>query len=168
MSVLTIILLIWVIFPIGQAQEPSSPQPLQIADPVKFDEWGDIPFSDEKARLDNAAITLHNQLPRNIIYLVIYAGQRACVGEAKARGIRAKKHLMSRGIPPAQVVWIDGGYQQEVTYEVWIWPPELGKPFANPELNLKPSEVEFEKNCRIKYRRRSSRANGPRITSACS
>src|SRR5687768_16873753 len=127
MLVLTIILLIWVIPPIGQAQEPASPQPLQIVDPVKFDEWGDIPFGDEKARLDNAAIHLYNRLPRNIIYLVIYAGQRACVGEAKARGIRAKKHLKSRGIPPAQVVWIDGGHQRKVITEVWIWPPEMDK-----------------------------------------
>lgn len=160
MSVLTIILLIWVMAPHAQAQEPASPQPLQIGDPVKFDEWGDILFGDEKARLDNAAIYLHNQ-PRNIIYLVIYAGQTACVGEAGARGMRAKKHLLSRGIPSAQIVWIDGGHQREVSTEVWIWPPEMDKPSANPGLNLKPSEVELEKNCRIKYRRRSSRGKDP-------
>jgi hypothetical protein len=140
------------IFPSGYAQEPSSAQVAQFVDPVKFDEWGDIPFSDEKARLDNVAINLKKLMPRNIIYLVIYAGQRACVGESKARGVRAKRHLVSRGIPPAQVVWIDGGHQREATTEVWMWPPGMDKPSPNPELNLKPSEVKFEKNCRIKYR----------------
>jgi hypothetical protein len=83
-SLFTIILCICLL-PIGHAQEPASAQDLRIADPVKFDEWADIPFSDEKARLDNAALTVQKQMPRNVIYLVIYAGQRACVGEAKAR-----------------------------------------------------------------------------------
>jgi hypothetical protein len=138
-----------------QAQAKTEPVPCGaetgICDPVKFDEWGDILFSDEKARLDNAALQL-KQAPSNIIYLVVYAGQVACPGEAKARGLRAKKHLMSRRIPPAQVVWIDGGYQKEVTTEVWIWPPDVGKPSVFPEFNLKPAEVTLEKNCKIKRR----------------
>ena len=153
-AVLTIIFFICVA-PIGYAQKLSNPQGSRIADPVKFDEWGEILFSDEKARLDNAALTVRKQLPRNIIYLVIYAGQRACVGEAKARGVRAKKHLVARGIAPAQVVWIDGGYQRKLRTEVWIWPPEMGKPSVFPEFNLKPSEVRLEKNCKIKRRRSS-------------
>ena len=139
-------------FPLGYAQEASNPQGPRIADPVKFDEWGDIIFSDEKARLDNAALTVQKQMPRNIIYLVIYAGQRACVAEAQARGIRAKKHVVSRGMAPAQVVWIDGGLQRKLRTEVWIWPPEIGKPSVFPEFNLKPIEVRLEKNCKIKRR----------------
>lgn len=136
------------ILSIGNAQEPAGAQDLRIADAVKFDEWADIPFSDEKARLDNAALTVQKRMPRNIIYLVIYAGQRACIGEAKARGIRAKKHLVSRGIPPAQVVWIDGGHQRKLRTEVWIWPPEMGEPSVFPEYNLKPNEVRVERNAR--------------------
>ena len=143
--------------PIWHVQEPSNPQLPRIGDPVKFDEWVDILFSDEKARLDNAALYLKKQMPRNVIYLVIYAGQTACAGEARARGIRAKKHLMSRRIPPAQVVWIDGGHQRDVRTEVWIWPPEIRLPSVFPEFNLKPSEVRLEKNCKIKRRRPSVR-----------
>jgi hypothetical protein len=96
-------------------------------------------------------------MPRNIIYLVVYAGKRACIDEAKARGIRAKKHLMTRGIPSAQIVWLDGGWKKDVTTEVWIWPSGMGKPSVFPDFNLKPSEVKLEKNCKIKNRRRSSR-----------
>jgi hypothetical protein len=55
----------------------------------KFDEWHDIPFSDEKARLDNAALQLR-QDRGYIIYLVIYAGKTACVGEASTRHPRLK------------------------------------------------------------------------------
>jgi hypothetical protein len=115
----------------------------------KFDEWGDLVFSDEKARLDNVAIQLKQQ-PTDIVYLMIYAGQTACVGEAKARGIRAKKHLMSRQIAPSRIVWIDGGYRQDLTTEVWISPPNIAKPSVNPELSLKPADVTLERNCKIK------------------
>ena len=154
MSVLTITLFIWIVFPIGHRQEPSNSQLTQIADP-KFDEWGDIPFSEEKARLDNAAIQWQGQ-PRYIIYLVIYAGQRACIGEAKARGERAKNHLVKRHVLADHVVWVDGGWKKEVSTEVWMWPPRIRKPSVFPEFNLKRSEVKLEKNCKIKWRRRST------------
>lgn len=60
---LILITILWICWthPIWQAQEPSNPQPLQIVDPVKFDEWGDILFSDEKARLYNAALYVQKQ-----------------------------------------------------------------------------------------------------------
>src|SRR5687767_10925665 len=45
---------------------------------MKFDEHGDIRFSDEKARLDNFAIQLLNQKD-SVGYIVVYAGQRATV-----------------------------------------------------------------------------------------
>ena len=143
-------------FPFGYAQEPSNTQLPRIADPVKFDEWGDILFSDEKARLDNAALQWR-QYPQSIIYLVIYAGRRACVDEAKWRGIRAKNHLIKSQVASQHIVWIDGGWQKEATTEVWIWPPEMGKPSVFPEFNLKRSEVRLGKNCKIKRRHRSNR-----------
>jgi hypothetical protein len=116
----------------------------------KFDEWGDILFSDEKARLDNVASQLHQQ-STNIVYLIIYAGKTACVGEAKARGIRAKKYLLSRQITPSRIVWIDGGYQKQVTTEVWILPRDASKPSISQEFNLKPTDLTLEK-CKIKRR----------------
>jgi hypothetical protein len=132
------------------AQDPTKP-PLGIADPVKFDEWHDLVFSDEKARLDNISIVWKDQ-SRNIIYLVIYAGKSACVGEAKARGRRAKNYLVKRNVPASHIVYIDGGWKNEVTTEVWIWPPNVGKPSIFPEFNLKAAEVKLEKGCKIKYR----------------
>lgn len=119
--------------------------------PRKFDEWNDLVFSDEKARLDNISIVWREE-SRNIIYLVIYAGKTACVGEAKARGIRAKNHLIKRKVSADKIVWIDGGWKDEVTTEVWIWPPELGEPLIFREFSLKSSDVKFEKGCKIKYR----------------
>jgi hypothetical protein len=91
--------------------------------------------------------------PTTTIYLVIFAGRIACVGEARARGERAKDYLVrKRGVKPERVVWIDGGYRETVTTEVWLWPPDIAPPCVFPDFNLKASDVTLQKNCRIKYR----------------
>jgi len=119
--------------------------------PMRFDEWNDIRFSDEQARLDNAFVSLR-QRSGNIIYLLIYAGRTACVGEAKARGIRAQTYLVRhRGMRPEELVWIDGGYQPSPRTEVWIVSPDF-RPTATSEGSLDTSQVRLEKNCTIKYR----------------
>ena len=119
-------------------------------DPLKFDEWHDLVFSDEKARLDNVSIAWRDR-SRNVIYLVVYAGNPACVGEAKSRGVRAKNYLIKRKVPASKIVWIDGGWKNEVTTEVWIWPQETATPPIYPE-SIKSTNVTLEKGCRIKYR----------------
>ena len=86
------------------------------------------------------------------MYLVIHAGQRACKGEARARGTRAKNYLVKLQIAPERIVWIDAGWKKTLAVEAWIWPPELGRPSAATDDNLKPSQVEIESNCKIKYR----------------
>jgi hypothetical protein len=139
---------------VTHAQESSNRPPL-IVEPDRFDQWGDIHRIDENARLDKVA-SQAKQWPLSIIYLVIHAGQTACVGEAKARGIRAKNYLVHRGILSDRIVLIDAGWRKEVSVQVWIWPPELGKPKTLLEGDLKPSAVKLEKNCKIKRRRRAS------------
>jgi hypothetical protein len=136
---------------LGQGQEPPPGLP-RIADPVKFDEWGDLPFRDEKARLDNAAISLSKN-SGYIMYLVVSAGSTACVGEAKARGSRAKNYLVrKRHVNEQQIVWIDGGHEDTVTTVVWIWPADMKPPSVFPEFNLKPNQITLERKCRIKCR----------------
>src|SRR5438045_3729304 len=90
-SWLTLIFL-FLLSSIAVGQEPTAGLP-RIADPVKFDQWGDLPFNDEKARLDNAAIQLRDE-PGFILYLVLHAAKQSCVGEARARGVRAKNYLV--------------------------------------------------------------------------
>lgn len=130
------------------SQVTKPPQPLA---PDKYDQWGDVRFEDEIARLDKIA----NQLKEwrlSIVYLVIYAGQRACSGEAKARGIRAQNHLLKRQIEPERIVWIDGGWKKQLSVEAWIWPPQFGRPKISTDDTLKRDQVTIEKNCKIKYR----------------
>lgn len=133
----------------GFSQEASTKP--TIMRPDKFDQWGDISFSGEIAHLDKIAKQL-KEWRLSVVNLVIYAGQRACKGEAKARGIRAKNYLLKAQIEPERIVWIDGGFKKDLTVEVWIWPPELGQPSVATEGKLKPSEVTIERNCKIKHR----------------
>lgn len=119
--------------------------------PDKYDQWGDIRVEDEIVRLDKIA----NQLKEwrlSIVYLVIHAGQKACNGEAKARGIRAQNHLLKREIEPERIVWIDAGWRKQLAVEVWIWPPQLGRPKISTNNTLKRNQVTIERNCKIKYR----------------
>lgn len=119
--------------------------------PIKFDEWHDLVFSDEKARLDNISIAWRRS-SKTTIYLVVYAGNPACVGEAKSRGERAKDYLIKRRVPADHIVWIDGGWKNEFTTEVWILPPEVSKPLVSSQFQIKAADVKLDKGCRIKYR----------------
>ena len=119
--------------------------------PDKYDEWGDVPFAAESARLNKIARQL-KEWPLSIVYLMIYAGQTACKDEAKARGVRAAEFLTNAGIEPERVVWIDSGWQKKLLVEVWIWPPNLGRPKVATDQNLKPNEVRIERGCKIKHR----------------
>ena len=129
------------------AQNPS--QAPEIWDPpTKFDEWNYLPFSDEKARLDNLAIHWQNT-PHAIIYIVIYAGKKSCAGEAEAHWARVRDWLVrKRGVPSEKITWVNGGYLEELTLTSWIWPTDLSKP-GPPYESLKRSEVKIIKGCKI-------------------
>lgn len=135
---------------VARAQVTSNPV---IMEPERFDQWGDIRLNDENARLDKLA-NQAKEWPLSIIYLFIHAGQTACAGEAKARGIRAKNYLGHQGISPDRIILTDAGWRKELSVQVWIWPPQLGKPKISSDFNLKPSAVKLEKNCKMKYRGR--------------
>jgi hypothetical protein len=59
---------------------------------------------------------------------------------------------MSRGIEDERIVWIDAGWRKTLTVEIWIWPPQLGKPDVVSDSDLKRSKIRLEKNCKTKYR----------------
>jgi hypothetical protein len=115
-----------------------------ICDPRKFDEYGTIMWSDEKARLDNAAIALQRESPDIVMFLVAYAGPHACIGEARNRNVRAKNYLVAkRRVAPNRIVLMDGGYQNEPHVEVWILPRDV-KPYPHPTVDR--NDVVLE-NC---------------------
>ena len=91
-----------------------NPQP-----PRKFDEYGNIRFNDEKARLDNFAIQLQNE-PTAQGYLIGYG---SCDAEGQTRANRAKDYLVNtRGIDAGRIMVVDGGCMPELKVELWIVP----------------------------------------------
>ena len=87
--------------------------------PTKFDEYGNIRFNDEKARLDNYAIQLQND-PNASGTIVVFG---SCAGEGQQRGDRAKDYLVNtRGIEAGRITVVDGGCRSDLTVQLWIVP----------------------------------------------
>ena len=118
---------------------PVQPNPI----PRKFDEYGNIRFNDEKARLDNYAIQLQNE-PSSTGVIIAYG---ACDTEGMTRGNRAKDYLVNtRGIDAGRITVVDGGCRSELHVELWIVPSGATAPAADmsgavtpcPECKRKP------------------------------
>jgi hypothetical protein len=110
---------------------------------LAFDQYGDIRFEDEKARLDNFAIQLLNYKGATG-YIFAYAGKQTYEGEAAERLLRAKNYLVKvRDMDPARIITIDGGYRQEFSVSLIIAPPGAAPPSAMPTLS--PAEIELSK-----------------------
>jgi hypothetical protein len=102
---------------------------------TKFDEYGNIRFNDEKARLDNYAIQLQNQ-PGAQGYIIAYG---SCAGEAQARADRAKDYLVNtRGIDAGRIVTMDGGCRSDLSVELWIVPTGATPPAASADNIISP------------------------------
>ena len=124
-------------------------------DARKFDEYGNLAFSDEIARLDNLAIQLQRE-PDMIAWYVVYSGRKTCLGETRLRALRAKKYLIEkRGIKADRIIWMDGGYREELGVDLWVWQRSLGAPTTYPRVDK--SEVQIIKNCRPKYQKQQRR-----------
>ena len=146
---------------IAQTQEPPAPCTPEsgICDPVKFDEYGTPSIRDEMARLDNVANQLQSEPKDFVVYLITYAGRRACVGEAQARALRAQNYLVSkRSIQPDRVIWLDGGYRESSTTEVWIWPRRAGTPYATPTVDQSEAKL---RTCKPRPSNRRKRVRSP-------
>jgi len=91
----------------------------------KFDEYGNIRFNDEKARLDNYAVQLQNE-PGATGYIIGYG---SCGSEGRERAERAKNYLVNtRGIDAGRIMVVDGGCLPELLVQLWIAPQGAAAP----------------------------------------
>jgi hypothetical protein len=111
----------------------------------KLDEYGNIRWSDERARLDNFVVELQNN-PAARGYMICYGGRVGRAGEAERRCRRAMTYVVNRqrGIDAARIVTVDGGYREDLTVELWVLPSGATPPTASPTVD--PSEVRFIKS----------------------
>lgn len=88
----------------------------------KFDEFGDIKYSDLMARLDNFTIHLMNE-PHAKGFIVVYRTRRDLPGLNHSLAMRIKDYLVDRrGLPRSRVVYVDGGVAQNLTQQLWVVP----------------------------------------------
>jgi hypothetical protein len=124
--------------PIAPTEDGIASHPL-----AKLDIYGNIPFKEERVRLDILASEMQDK-PDTRGYIIVYAGRRACINEAKERARRAKNYLVSeRGIKAKRIVAVDGGYREELTIEIWFGSRGAPAPTAFP--TVRPSEVQIIK-----------------------
>jgi hypothetical protein len=116
-----------------------------ITPPKRFDEFPSIAFDDDKARLDNLAIELQNN-PGATGHVVAYAGRGSRAGEADRMGRRAIDYLTTaRGISRDRLVFVNGGYREANSFELWVVPQGADAPRPTPHaprLTRRLSELE--------------------------
>ncbi len=87
----------------------------------KFDEYGDLPFTREKERLDYFAQELKS-VPREPGYIIEYRNKRQNQ-KPLARAKRAKNYLVKvKGVDAYQIRLVNGGYEKEFKIELRLGP----------------------------------------------
>jgi len=124
-----------------------------IKGPRKFDEYGNIRFNDEKARLDNFAIQLQNE-PTSMGYIIGYG---SCGSEGQTRADRAKGYLVNtRGIDAGRLMVVDGGCLPSLLVQLWIAPQGATAPTGDATGVISPCP-----DCKKKpAKRRTTRRRG--------
>jgi hypothetical protein len=110
--------------------------------PQKFDDYGDMAFSEEVKLLDYFASRLREPETDLIGYIVVYAGQRARFCEADLRATQARRYLVNqRGIKSEKIVVINGGYREKLTVELYVGTATSSPLIIMP--TIRPSKVHI-------------------------
>jgi hypothetical protein len=116
-----------------------------IVSALAFDRYGDIKFSEEKARLDNVAVQLMNQ-PLSTASILMSAGKETFENETSERLARAKSYLVDvREVNPNRIVTVDCGFSRELTIHLYIVPLGATLPGCSNTEEVPFSEVKFTK-----------------------
>lgn len=94
----------------------------------KFDEFPNIRYNDEKARLDTYASALQND-PAATAYVIVYPGPRTRPSEVQKQKDRLVNYLVnSRTISGERIVTLDGPPRDELMIELWLCPQGVKPP----------------------------------------
>lgn len=125
---------------------PANPNPMRV-EQYPYDSYGKIRFEDAQARLDNFVIQLlqSNEKSRNYRgFIIVYAGRSAHAHEAQKVADCSKNYLVKvRQADPETIVAVDGGYQEEFTVQLYIYPIDAYPPMLLPTVS--PKKVQMVK-----------------------
>lgn len=108
---------------------------LYIAGPArKADEFGTLAENDENARLD-AFISMLTE--KDLAYVFAYAGRTSPRGQAANDVRRIRARLLTAGAPKERIVTIDGGFREDIAYELWVVPLGAETPHSTPTIKAK-------------------------------
>lgn len=111
----------------GHARQQQPPA----GSPLKVDEFGGIAYSDMLARVDNFAIELQNN-PASTSVIAVYPQMSDKIpGWFLRRAYWMKGYLTkARGLGDGRVRVVNGGFRDEVMYQLWLVPPGAESPVA--------------------------------------
>ena len=110
---------------------------LQAGTTRKVDDYGKVGHCDETARLDYLAITIQNE-PGTKAYLLVYMGRNDMPAWKEGLMRRAADYLVNaRGVDPARVKVIFGGFREERTTELWVVAGEDPAPEPSDTVEVK-------------------------------
>jgi hypothetical protein len=102
--------------------------------PGLLDAFGDIQTSDLMARLDNLAIELQHT-PQSRGFIVSYSQPNKFPGWPLRRALWCKSYLIAvRGIEPERVLTVNGGFRDDIRFELWVEPPRAQPPVQQFDL----------------------------------
>jgi hypothetical protein len=129
-----------------KGQEPCSPDHPCGGIP-RFAEYGSLPSrDDERAVLDRLA-SQFRKTSDHVIYVLVYAGRRPCLDEAKARANRIKNYLIKKhAIEGNRINWKDAGFLSDLSIQIWLLPRRAKLP--EPDRTIELSQVQTRKNCK--------------------
>jgi len=128
----------------AKGQEPCPPD-LPCGGIPRFMEHGNLRWSDERAVLDHLADSFQRS-SNQVIYFLIYAGQRSCKDEARLRAMRAKKYLVQHHkIPRANIVWKNGGFRPDLSVQIWLLLKDKPLPEPSTFITIDPSQVHLRR-----------------------
>lgn len=115
----------------------------------KFDEFGNIPSGDTKARLDYLAITLQND-PTLQVQIVVYGGRIGARDQAFRRAAWIRDYLANtRAMEPGRIITINGGYRDELSGELWLSPKGANAPVVTPTVDEEYVQIKGQTNGRL-------------------
>lgn len=121
----------------------------QVPQAELIDEFGWVPCEDLRSRLDNFLATLDKK-PESMGLVYVYEGKYGVtlydkkggraevrlpvVGEAAHRTNIFRVHFGFRKFDPTRYLFIDGGFRENFTVQMWIVPNGAAPPPAKPTL----------------------------------
>ena len=86
----------------------------------KFDQFGALSISDERARLGNLAIQLKNSPPKSRGWIMVYGVKKDGTKSAIRRAKRIKNFFVKQGLASGRVLTMAAGIHDEQHVELWI------------------------------------------------